>query len=288
LFKRAIIQSGSAFASWALVNNPMVYTRQLASAVNCSSTLTQGTSDILRCLKQKSWEELLSADIVAPKYFSAFGPVIDGRSFLPSAQTLADGSRSVTKEKDFEALQLTRGRGSFGSIALLAGVMRSEGLVFLNQSQLENGLSDTSRRQTLRTYIQNVFRYQRQSIFDIVDNHYTDWEQSHDSGVSRDEVAELLGDGQYVAPVTQLLRQHAGQPASTYAYVLGYPARYDRYPRWATASHGDDVPYLLGSPLADTRDPLVTSFTPTERLISEIVMTYWTNFISSGYMSVYG
>ena len=136
--------------------------------------------------------------------------------------------------------------------------------------------------QTLRTYVQNVFRYQRQSIYDVLTNHYTDWEKARDAGVVRDELVDALGDGQFTSPVTRLLRQHADQPAATYAYVLGYAARYDRYPRWATATHGEDLPYLLGSPLGDVRDPIMASFTPTEKMISEIIMTYWTNFITTG------
>lgn len=130
--------------------------------------------------------------------------------------------------------------------------------------------------------MQNVYRYQRQQIADVIDNGYSDWETLRTAAVLRNELVALLGDGQHASPVTQLLRHHADQPAATYAYVLGYPAHSDRYPRWATATHGDDLPYLLGSPLGDPRDPIVATFTPAEKVISEIVMIYWTNFITSG------
>ena len=124
----------------------MTYTRQLATAVNCSYALSAGPPEILRCLKQKSWEELLSADVRAPKYYSAFGPVVDGHSFLPSAITdgMARGDQG-----SFDTTFL-RGRGPFGSTTLLAGVMKSEGLIFLNQSQLENGISQLTREQVIQ------------------------------------------------------------------------------------------------------------------------------------------
>jgi len=32
------------------------------------------------------------------------------------------------------------------------------------------------RRRLLRTYVQNVYRYHRQKIYDVLAYHYTDWE----------------------------------------------------------------------------------------------------------------
>lgn len=125
----------------------MSYTRRLATAVNCSYSLTMGTAEILRCLKQKSFEELLSADIRPPKYFSAFGPVIDGRSFLPSALATDASKSSSHRDRSDQESNVKVSKGAFGSTSVLAGVMDSEGLIFLNQSQLENGMSESTRRQ---------------------------------------------------------------------------------------------------------------------------------------------
>jgi len=88
----------------------MEYTRQLADQVNCTATTdsrtgrrprnggagVEGTAGVmaetsavesaslLQCFKAAPWELLVRADVIAPKYYSAFGPTVDGRSILPA------------------------------------------------------------------------------------------------------------------------------------------------------------------------------------------------------------
>lgn len=45
---------------------------------------------------------------------------------------------------------------------------------------------------------------------------------------------------------------------------------------------GEELPYVFGAPLAST-SPFQSKFTPQERLLSESVMVYWTNFAKTGY-----
>jgi hypothetical protein len=53
-------------------------------------------------------------------------------------------------------------------------------------------------------------------------------------------------------------------------------------------THADDLlMYALGAPVGDGIDPFPSmSFSRHDRLVSETVMKYWTNFIKTGY--VYG
>lgn len=44
---------------------------------------------------------------------------------------------------------------------------------------------------------------------------------------------------------------------------------------------GEELPYVFGAPLASVR-PFLTSFSPAERLLSEEIMVYWTNFAKTG------
>ena len=82
LFQKAIMESGSALGTWAITEDPVRYTRELAGKLNCSSFI--GRSDLLlQCFRTKTVTELKEVDVEAPKYFSAFAPVIDKRSVLP-------------------------------------------------------------------------------------------------------------------------------------------------------------------------------------------------------------
>ena len=74
LFIRSIIQSGSALSSWGIVENPLLYTKQLTDRVNCSHLWTQ-TQSLVQCLKRLPYEQILDVEFPSPKYMSAFGPI---------------------------------------------------------------------------------------------------------------------------------------------------------------------------------------------------------------------
>lgn len=75
LFQRAIAQSGSAISSWAVNYRPVMYTKILARKVGCS---LGDTTELVDCLRRKSFRELVDQDIQPARYHIAFGPVVDG------------------------------------------------------------------------------------------------------------------------------------------------------------------------------------------------------------------
>lgn len=76
------MESGSALGTWAITEDPLRYTRDLAGKLNCSAFI--GRSDLLlQCFRTKTIAELIAVEVPAPKYFSPFAPVIDRRSVLP-------------------------------------------------------------------------------------------------------------------------------------------------------------------------------------------------------------
>ena len=70
LFHRAVLLSGSALASWALVEDPVSYAIRLARHVNCSvpTDLAREHERIVDCLRDTSLEALLAADVTPPAY----------------------------------------------------------------------------------------------------------------------------------------------------------------------------------------------------------------------------
>jgi neuroligin len=177
------------------------YTKDLADAVNCSQYW--GSSDrVVQCLKAKTGDELISADIKAPKYYTAFGPVIDKRSFLPhDVEILMKKSISV-----------------FGDTSIMLGVMKNEGFLYFTQQEVDEGVTELRRDKIIRTYVRNVYKYHRQKIFEILMHHYTDWERPRNPEIIRDNLMELLGDAQMIAPLVQLTHYHASHPGSTFLY----------------------------------------------------------------------
>jgi neuroligin len=48
------------------------------------------------------------------------------------------------------------------------------------------------------------------------------------------------------------------------------------------STHGEEIPYVFGVPLQRQNFPSHHHFTEAERLLSEAVMTFWTNFAKTG------
>ena len=265
LFQRAIIQSGSATSTWAVASDPLRYTRELAEKVNCS-VFWERTDQLLQCFKSKPVQELINVELTVPKYFSGFAPVIDRRSVLP---------------KDVHKL-MKKSHSVFSETSLMLGVMKNEGFLYFTQQEIDEGVPEHQRDKIIRTYVRNVYQYHRQKIYEILMHHYTDWERPSDPSIIRDNLMELLGDGQYAAPMMELTHYHGDYSADTYMYSFSYPSRLDSYPRWAGGVHGDDMTYVFGAPLTDGIDPFTSTFTRSERMLTEAVMRYWTNFAKSG------
>lgn len=78
LFHRAILLSGSAFSSWALVEDPVIYALKLAKEVNCTipDDLIKNHEQIVDCLREVPLDELYATDIQAPSFLTAFGPSV--------------------------------------------------------------------------------------------------------------------------------------------------------------------------------------------------------------------
>lgn len=72
-------------SSWAVVEDPVTYAVKLAKAVNCSvpSDLLKEHELIVDCLRETQLKDLMSADIQAPTFLSAFGPSVDGVVIKP-------------------------------------------------------------------------------------------------------------------------------------------------------------------------------------------------------------
>lgn len=268
------MHSGSALASWSISSDPLRYVDLIARRTNCS--LPPATADrrpFLQCLRQIPAADLVQLldnnSVRSPKYQSAFGPTIDQRIVLPS---------------DVRSMMAKMSESVFARTRLLIGLTRFEGLGYVTQDDLDRGIGADRTTRMVRTFVQNVFTYHRQNILDVLTHQYTDWERPvHDPGSDRDGLVELLGDSQVAAPVVEVAQYHALHGTSTYMFVFNVPPRLDAHPRWASGAPGDDVAYAFGAPVAvDGVDPFPTTYTRSDRLLTESVLKYWTNFIKTG------
>ena len=80
LFHRVILMSGSLFAPWSRVRDPLNYALQLGRKFNCSipTDLTNEHGKVVDCLRNVTAEKLMSAQLNVPSFHLDFGPSFDG------------------------------------------------------------------------------------------------------------------------------------------------------------------------------------------------------------------
>ncbi|KAM3955841.1 LOW QUALITY PROTEIN: neuroligin-4, Y-linked [Aphomia sociella] len=311
LFHRAILLSGSALSSWAIVDDPVFYSLKLAKKMNCSipEDLAKDHEIIVDCLREVSIEELLSVDIFPPNFLTAFGPSVDGvviktdfaKDFLtlystgdfPSFGPLNNMNANLNIHKK----RSDSGRRLFqNKYDLLFGVVTSEALWKFSAHDIQNGIEPDKRDRMLRTYVRNSYTYHLSEIFYTIVNEYTDWERTVENPINtRDATVAALSDAQYVAPLVQsgdllsggpkpVLNDEDGprRPTKTFFYVFDYQTKDGFYPQRMGAVHGEELPYVFGAPLVDGFSHFPQNYTKSEVALSESMMLFVANFARTG------
>ncbi|OWF38774.1 Neuroligin-4, X-linked [Mizuhopecten yessoensis] len=264
-FQRAILQSGSAFSSWATSVDPLSCAKYFATNLNCSN-FSNDTKSLVTCLRaNKSAEDLVNNVPLPPKYYSCFAPTpAPGEFIFPD------------KVED-----LLKRRSTFSQAQVMFGVTKNEAYSFMKQHELDHGISKERKKQIIRTYVQNLFKFHRQKIYEILDHQYSEWDRSQNDSTRLDNIMQMLSDGQYVAPLVRMAQEHAKR-ADTYVYVFAYSTKSEKFPEWSSGVHGDELPYVFGAPLVNGISPFPSEYSRVEKRLSEAVMTFWTNFAKTG------
>uniref|UniRef100_A0A8C4QCW2 Carboxylesterase type B domain-containing protein n=1 Tax=Eptatretus burgeri TaxID=7764 RepID=A0A8C4QCW2_EPTBU len=126
LFQRAILQSGTALASWAISYQPAKYARRLAERLDCNLL---DTAALVGCLRSRPARQLAEAAVWPAPYHAAFGPVIDG-------DVVSDDPRALMEQ------------GEFLNYDVMTGLAQTEGLRFM-YTDWANRDSEAARRRGL-------------------------------------------------------------------------------------------------------------------------------------------
>lgn len=258
--------SGSAFSSWALVEEPVIYALKLAKEVNCTTPedLIKDHESIVDCLREVPLEELFAAEITPPNYLSAFGPSVDGVVIRPgrSNQDIDESSRASK-----------RNQATNGQFDLMFSVVTGEALWRFSASDIQSGFEGDRRDKIIRTYVRNAYNYHLSEIFYTIVNEYTDWERTNQHPIiTRDAAVSALSDAQYVAPLVHtgdLLSQatssnnnnnnggggggsgsttsgQEGEAPKCFFSVFDYQTKDGDYPQRMGTVHGEELPYVFG------------------------------------------
>ncbi|CAB3221151.1 unnamed protein product [Arctia plantaginis] len=301
LFHRSILLSGSALSSWALVEDPVSFSVQLAKQANCTlpEDIVKDHELIVDCLREVPLEELMSAEISTPSYLTAFGPSVDGvvvktdyakellTFFIPNdLQGFSSVSGVNNQKADKRNGERIFGiKGGQNKYDLLFGVVTSEALWKFSAQDIQNGFEGERRDRIIRTYVRNAYTYHLSEIFFTIVNEYTDWERTVQHPINtRDAAVLAISDAQYVAPLVQTgdFLSSPDSSSKTFFYVFDYQTKDGDYPQRMGSVHGEELPYLFGSPLVDGLGHFPKNYTKSEVALSESFILYIANFARSG------
>ncbi|KAK8404413.1 hypothetical protein O3P69_007601 [Scylla paramamosain] len=265
LVRRAILMSGSALSRWALTYDPYKYTAQMAEALDCpTSDLRDG---LITCLRRKSVRELLSVNLQTKPFYTPLGPVVDG---------------VIIKKDPLKSMR--EDTGIFGKFDLMYGVTRAESFHMLGDADSKNGFSVHRRNHLVNAYVSNNYENFPGMVLSTVTSHYTSWDKSAptDPREVRDLTMDLMSDAQIKAPVMQMADLHSDIHQKSFLYVFNHQSAFGDYPQSHGAIHGEELAYVFGAPLVGGFNHFGLNYTLQEKLLSELVMIYWTNFAKTG------
>ncbi|XP_016111088.1 neuroligin-4, Y-linked-like [Sinocyclocheilus grahami] len=263
LFQKAIIQSGTALSSWAVNYQPAKYTRILAEKVGCNML---DTVDLVECLQNKNYKELIEQYITQAKYHIAFGPVIDGDVIPDDPQILME-------------------QGEFLNYDIMLGVNQGEGFKFVDGIvDSEDGVSANDFDFAVSDFVDHLYGYPegKDTLRETIKFMYTDWADKENPETRRKTLVALFTDHQWVAPAVATADLHAQYGSPTYFYAFYHHCQSEMKPSWSDSAHGDEVPYVFGIPMIGPTDLFNCNFSKNDVMLSAVVMTYWTNFAKTG------
>ncbi|XP_049887755.1 neuroligin-4, Y-linked isoform X2 [Pectinophora gossypiella] len=297
LFHRAILMSGSGLSPWSLVADPNKYAAIVATHANCSPELTPPA--LLRCLRERPLESLLSAPVQAPDFAYAFGPSVDG-VVIDTGDMLVNqdngyewGGQALARPatgKNQNAINIINAvlmrKSAVAQLTkydLMLGVTKAEAYFAFSGDDVQYGIEADRRSKILKSFVRNTYSYHLSEILATIINEYTDWERPVQHPINiRDETLEALSDAQVVAPIVLTADTHSALRRNSYVYVFDYQTKYGDYPQRQGCIHGEELPYIFGAPLVGGLAHFPRNYTKAEVALSESVMLYWGNFAKTG------
>ncbi|XP_077979535.1 cholinesterase-like [Glandiceps talaboti] len=270
LFHAAIAESGSPLCPWAFKEYPhdiAANTQKLARDIGCP---TEPSTALVECLRTKDAMEI-----------SKYGTFNDGTQTGPFEPT-TDGPTGFMPLSPIHYIQ----NGLFVDVPVMMGYNKDETApAILNVPGVGDGFSRETFRQLLWDRLVTERKYggnknaSYEDILNAMEFQYTPWESPYNETKLRDSFVQCVSDATIVEGVYELA-DYTSKEIPTYVYRFDYRSIHSFWPEWAGVPHVDELMYVFGTPFKDRY--LYRNFTDADEVMSDTIMTLWTNFAKTG------
>lgn len=270
LFHKAILQSGSSLAPWALQHDPIRTASNLAKKLGYN---TKDPHEIHSILSNKTAQELISV----LKYNENKYCVADENIFVPCVEKEIDGIEPVVTRHPAEIIQSK----NYTKLPMIIGHTDNEGIFFVAAdygTSLRNGSSQIDPLMTLQTDLVFPSEFHKNCTADNIKRHYF---SSHQDEMIMDMV-NLYSDLHFKFPLlleAEMYSKTTDQPMYYYLFrysgLINMPKIISGFGLNGGASHADELFYLLKP----------HSFPLPHRLENDMIekmVMMWTNFAKYG------
>lgn len=264
LFNRAILQSGSSNAAWAVMSLHEARNRTLTLArfVGCSR---ENETEIIKCLRSKDAQEILLNEVFVVPFDTLlsvnFGPTVDGDFLTDMPETLLQA-------------------GQFKKTQILVGVNKDEGTAFLvygapGFSKDNNSIITRKEFQDgLNMFFPSVSEFGKESIL----FHYADWLDDQRPENYREALDDVVGDYNIICPALEFAEKCSEMGSNAYFYYFEHRSSKLPWPEWMGVMHGYEIEFVFGLPLERR-----ANYTKAEEVLSRSIMKHWASFAKYGY-----
>ncbi|KAL1425365.1 hypothetical protein MTO96_019251 [Rhipicephalus appendiculatus] len=211
LFKRMIMLSGSP--------------------INVVFTVA-AKGDVMDCLRSVDKEDFLRLLNGVDPRKTIYAPV-SGDAYVPN-----------------DCSYLSTWRNKIRSTEVMIGTMKDEGSLFMDiafrLAPFVRSYIDIDHRTTATAIISALLKISGGSAKVVTEAYFPDDHPGDKESVLR-TLQEAAGEGLFVCASNFFAEVAADQGLPVYRYVFAHRPSYSLWPRWYGATHGDDMPFVLGS-----------------------------------------
>uniref|UniRef100_A0A670IN32 Carboxylic ester hydrolase n=1 Tax=Podarcis muralis TaxID=64176 RepID=A0A670IN32_PODMU len=248
----AHVSSKMLYGGGFYYSNRLLNSQKIARIFGCEMTTSAA---LVQCLRQKSEQELINADLSR----QGLGPALDG-VFMPKTPEEILAGREVS------------------AVPLMVGVTNHE----FGWNSRKGGDPPPPQQWPFPTISFLLSQGIPLELLPMVLDEYLG--DTNDLDELRDGFLDLIGDVFIVIPSIKTLRYHRETGAPTYFFEYQHrPSLYhDTKPDYVKADHADEVGFVFGGPFLTGDIRLHGDATEEEKVLSRTMMKYWANFARSG------